>query len=198
MSDWDKFYHELRGARYPYDVVVSVVNRLYPNGGYGLDALDVGCGIGNHLIFLSEFGFSVYGIDSCKEAVKACMTQYLPLVDKRNIEVADICNTDFEDESFDFVLDRSCITYVQSKKIAIDEVLRILKPGGYFLSVMYSYDSLVGNNDITADDCIDSDSLIDLFRGFESVQISKQISAPMVNDDIIPKYNQYVILARKK
>jgi len=30
------------------------------------------------------------------------------------------------------------------------------------------------------------------------VVISKQISVPMVNDDIIPKYNQYVILARKK
>jgi ubiquinone/menaquinone biosynthesis C-methylase UbiE len=161
-----------------------------------MDALDVGCGIGNHLMFLSEFGFNVWGIDLCKESIRGCIARYLPMVDKQNIHVADICSTGFEDESFDFVLDRACITYVQDKKIAIDEVFRILKPGGYFLCVMYT-DSPVGLNEYKGAYTVGIEEIRELFGSFKNLEIARQESISIGIGDTIPSYRQYVIVARK-
>ncbi|MBQ9816493.1 MAG: methyltransferase domain-containing protein [Proteobacteria bacterium] len=57
----------------------------------------------------------------------------------RNIKAiqGDICNLPFEDHSFDIVLSMNGFHAFPDKNKAFDEVFRVLKPGGKFISCFY-------------------------------------------------------------
>ena len=96
--------------------------------------LELGCGTGANIpLFLSR-GFQYVGIDGSDTAIKLVRAKFSQLTFIKH----DFTTTlPFEDESFDLILDRGSITYVETASLEnmFQEIYRILKKGGLFLCV---------------------------------------------------------------
>ncbi|PIR57656.1 MAG: hypothetical protein COU71_02900 [Parcubacteria group bacterium CG10_big_fil_rev_8_21_14_0_10_38_31] len=96
--------------------------------------LDVGCGNGRNLVYLAKtFGIKGIGVDISKEAIAQArdMSKGLPLEYKCQ-SIADSILVD--DESCSLVLDMMTSHVLNSEKREhlLNEIVRILKPGGWF------------------------------------------------------------------
>lgn len=103
-------------------------------------ALDIGCGIGRHALFLAGNGIEVVGIDlstSGLEMAREAATAAGQVIDYR---VGDFTNLPIPDSSFDLALAWNVIYHGDAEVVqqAISEIRRVLKPGGLFLGTMIS------------------------------------------------------------
>ena len=115
----------------PNDTVVDWANSLQA----GADVFDLGCGVGRHVTYLGGRGFRMAGADisptGVQRAYAACAERGLTF-DGR---VCDMTLIPWPDATFDAALSISTIHHGLRANIlrAIDEVWRLLKPGGLFL-----------------------------------------------------------------
>lgn len=102
------------------------------------------CGAGGMMPPLSLFkshGFDTVGIDFDENQVTKANDFGFKLDQDLHVQVGDMTNLPFEDDSFDFVYSYNSVFHMMKKDIkkAIDEMKRVLKPGGLmfvnFLSV---------------------------------------------------------------
>src|SRR3989344_583834 len=110
--------------------VVALVNK-YSRG----RVLDVGCGTGAYFKYFK--GNEIYGID--------LEDRYFKLVDKNKykakkivLKKADMRKIPFKDKSFDFVLSVLVLEYMKTNKelkLAVEELKRVLAPGGTLIVV---------------------------------------------------------------
>jgi ubiquinone/menaquinone biosynthesis C-methylase UbiE len=93
-------------------------------------ALDVGCATGPLVKALVDVGIDSYGVDVSKWAIKnSPVTNRLSWID------LDIDKLVFPDESFDLVITTFVIEHLIDPKRALQEMFRVLKPGGYLYIV---------------------------------------------------------------
>jgi ubiquinone/menaquinone biosynthesis C-methylase UbiE len=129
--------------QYPYDLIVSFVNKYYKRNNLkskNKKALDLGCGTGNNLKFLCEFGFKkVVGVDGSAVAVKLAK-KFLKKNKNCKILMGDFKKLIFKNKSIDLCIDRGSVTHndIISINKSISEIRRVLKTGGLFLSVIFS------------------------------------------------------------
>jgi len=96
--------------------------------------LDVGCGAGATASTLAEtVGCRVVGVDLREEmvALSAERAQKQGAADLVAFRVADVQDLPFEDATFDAVLCESVATFIEDKLRVVDELARVVKPGGY-------------------------------------------------------------------
>jgi ubiquinone/menaquinone biosynthesis C-methylase UbiE len=129
------FGHSIRtaGERAAWDRILDLVV-----GGRGpLDALDVGCGTGFLSLELAGRGHRVSGIDFAPqmlaEARRKAAVQGLAV----RFEEGDAEQLPFAAASFDLVMTRHVLWTLPNPEAAIDEWIRVLRPGGR-LAVMDS------------------------------------------------------------
>lgn len=107
----------------------------------GARILDVGCGIGQQALELQTRGFDVNGIDPAASMLSLAH-------DKLKDRVLDgsILNIPFPDNSFDFVYSLEVFRYLDSTDNVkgLQEMLRVLKPGGVFFSTFVNRWALDG------------------------------------------------------
>ncbi len=115
----------------PNDTVVDWADSL-PAGAY---VFDLGCGVGRHVTYLGGRGFRMMGADISPTGVQrtfaACAERGIAF-DGR---VCDMKVLPWPDATFDAALCTSTIHHALRANIqnAINEVWRLLKPGGLFL-----------------------------------------------------------------
>ena len=98
----------------------------------GSRILDVGCGIGGSSRILAKYyGFNVTGITISPAQVKRAR-ELTPSGLNCNFQVMDALNLNFEDGSFDAVWSVEAGAHMNDKNKFADEMLRTLRPGGYF------------------------------------------------------------------
>lgn len=130
MTTWDAQYKAGQGRRWPNEMLISFVLRLWGELSHSdrwqINILDVGCGLGGNLRFLAEEGFCCEGIDTSQEALSACMQQTLAATQ------ADVRTLPFPDAAFDLVADVTCLQHLTEVEhlVALREIARVLKPGG--------------------------------------------------------------------
>jgi len=93
--------------------------------------LDCGCGVGYGSYFLSHKAKKVVGIDISSRAIEKAKNTY-----KRknlNFYVMDVCNLNFEKNTFDIVVAFQLIEHLRDPLRFIEEIKRVLKPGGVFI-----------------------------------------------------------------
>jgi len=138
-KQWDNIY-EKQGEKYKYYNIfephkdMSYVSKVFSKHKVNT-ILDLGCGVGRNLIFLSKKGFNLYGIDYSLDGVKILNSKLksLKLSDKTNI----ICGSfydklPYKDFFFDAIISVQSLQHGKEKQIkfAIKEMLRVLKPNG--------------------------------------------------------------------
>jgi 2-polyprenyl-3-methyl-5-hydroxy-6-metoxy-1,4-benzoquinol methylase len=94
----------------------------------GLSVLDVGCGLGDFSVRLSELGARVVACDIGRNLVRR--TRQLAGCDGVVADALALGAT-FDAESFDLVVSSECIEHTPSPARAIEEMAAVLKPGGY-------------------------------------------------------------------
>jgi len=208
---------------YPFDLLVSITARKFfviPKEKRGeIKVLDLGCGGGNNAKFLAESGFEVYGIDGSETSIKICKKRFKEWGLKGRFICGDFSNLPFEDNFFDFVIDRESI-YANSlgdiKKI-IKDVHKKLKPSGYFFSFIYSnfdpdtnsgkmiekntYSNFSENSSFYKTNVAhftDLDEISDLYANFLIENVMRHSLAEVFNKGKrFMEFDEYIIIAKK-
>jgi len=108
------------------------LEELRKNGAKNL--LEIGAGIGRDAQFFQDQGLDVLATDLTEENVFHCREKGL------QAEVMDVCDLKLLSESFDAVYSLNCLLHVPKSEFqaALQNIRRVLKPGGLFFLGMYS------------------------------------------------------------
>ena len=112
-------------------LVASLIRRYAP--GPALRILDVGCGSGGTLAAVRDQG-SATGCDLSPDALRLCRQRSLKLLAGARAE--HLC---FASEVFDVVLSCDVLEHLQRDDRALDEIERVLKPGGVAIITVPAY-----------------------------------------------------------
>jgi SAM-dependent methyltransferase len=130
-----EFLDELVRYRYekmPYlrDIVTSPSLR-------GKRTLEVGCGPGVDLVHLAAAGARVTAVDLTPEAVSLARRHLEVRGLDATVQEANAERLPFDDGTFDLVYSHGVLHHTVDTQRAIDEVWRVLKPGGEAVIMLY-------------------------------------------------------------
>jgi ubiquinone/menaquinone biosynthesis C-methylase UbiE len=122
---WNQDFLQLMAQRWDFKNVESI--------------LDVGCGQGHWgrlLLKLSERPMTLHGVDSEPKWIEVAREKAAPFSPKHQLhyQMARAEKLPFPDESFDMVTCQTVLIHVKDPMIAIQEMLRVLKPGGLMVA----------------------------------------------------------------
>ncbi len=105
----------------------------------GKDILEVGCGAGTSSILFALEGARIVASDLTMDACKITSNKFklLGLSDCRAVQ-ADAENLPFCDNVFDIVFSSGVLHHTPETQKAIDEIFRVLKPGGHAVVMLYA------------------------------------------------------------
>jgi len=135
-----EFFAEVERFRYETQPFMSEIIGFdrYP----GKRLLEVGCGLGTDLLQFAKGGALVTGVDLTPQSIELVKRRFALdglAVDAR---VSDAENLPFDDASFDVVYSFGVLHHTPNTQKAIDEVYRVLKPGGKIIIMLYHKNSL--------------------------------------------------------
>ena len=106
--------------------------------------LEIGVGLGADHQNLAEAGAKLSGVDLTPRAVEHTKRRFELFGLSSSLQVADAENLPFEDESFDAIYSWGVLHHSPDTSKAIQELRRVLKPGGHFKVMIYHKNSIVG------------------------------------------------------
>jgi ubiquinone/menaquinone biosynthesis C-methylase UbiE len=146
-AHWDRraahfdedFGHSIRtpGERAAWDRILDVVLA----GRRGLAALDVGCGTGFLTLELAARGQRVTGVDFAPAMITQARRKAAALGSAVTFEEADAERLPFPPASFDLVISRHLLWTLPHPEAAIDEWIRVVRPGGRVTVVDGQFDA---------------------------------------------------------
>ncbi len=106
--------------------------KLVENGKY----LDIGCGIGYFPLVMKYLGMKPYGVEPVDFNHELSQNYTL------NISNCTLEEAKYRDEYFDFITLNHVFEHVPNPSKTLNEIYRILKPGGHLIIAVPVYDSL--------------------------------------------------------
>ncbi len=111
--------------------------QLLPQG----HMLELGCGTGHWTAFFAAEGFEVTAVDSSAHMLAQAAKKMIHGV---TFEKADALHLPFGKEAFNLVSSITMLEFVPDKQRAIEEMYRVLKPGGWLLVGALNGESALG------------------------------------------------------
>ncbi len=114
--------------------------RLVP----GMRVLDAGCGNGRNLVYFLRSGYEVFAVDESDKAIdhlRQLAARLAPHLEPENFRVQPVESLRFEETDFDVVLSSAVLHFArddQHWRAMVDEMWRVLKPGGIFFARLAS------------------------------------------------------------
>ncbi len=101
----------------------------------GTRVLEIGCGAGLTAVALARCGFRVHAIDSVEAMVRQARQSAVEsgVSDLLTVGIGDIYALAFDDASFDLVLALGVIPWVAQPEVAMQEIARVIRPGGHVI-----------------------------------------------------------------
>jgi SAM-dependent methyltransferase len=149
---WDRHIHDLDvstqpvGSRGFFDDLdqyhfekLHHLLRLVPFDGYrGQTVLEVGCGAGVDLARFARAGAIVTGVDLAPSAIALARANFEQQGLRGDFQVGDGERLPFAEGSFDLVYAHGVVQYTANPRQLVDEVRRVLKPGGQAIFQVYN------------------------------------------------------------
>jgi SAM-dependent methyltransferase len=97
--------------------------------------LEVGCGAGRITLALARSGHTIDALDSTTAMLRLTLNDAVDqgVQDRVRIHSADVHALPFEAQTFDLVIAIGVVPWLHSERIALQEMQRVLKPGGHLL-----------------------------------------------------------------
>jgi SAM-dependent methyltransferase len=193
IDAWDKKWATEEGRADwldPEPDVIALLPELKARGASA--ALDLGCGVGRHALFLAEHGLAVDAIDGSAAGLKVAreMAQARGLSLGLRQGTADALP--FDDGSFDFVLSWNVIHHGTLGDVGhrLAEIWRVMKPEALYQGTMlptrninYGRGRTVAPGTFVVDGSerghphfyCDAATLVALFSGFELLSLKQQL-----------------------
>ena len=113
---------------------------------HGKKVLDVGCGNGYVLKQYARTAAEVHGVDFAESAVELSRKRLKTLSIPWSAQQSPADSIPFEDEQFDIVCSMGVLHHIIDPAPAVDEIFRVMKPGGQLIAMLYyrySWNNLV-------------------------------------------------------
>ena len=104
---------------------------------HGKDVLEIGCGNGVDGIVFAQQGSRYTGVDLTETAVEAARRHFEMMGLEGVFQTENAEKLSFGHESFDIVYSFGVVHHTPSPVRAIDEVFRVLRPGGLAIVMVY-------------------------------------------------------------
>ena len=108
----------------------------------GKDVLEIGFGAGTDHLNLARRGGRMHGIDLTPKNHEITKKRLSLYGFKSNLIIGDAEILPYENETFDFVYSFGVVHHTPDTKKAVDEIYRVLKPGGRCWLSVYNKDSI--------------------------------------------------------
>lgn len=108
--------------------------------------LDVACGVGFLSVLLARFGHQVVAVDISKNSIAYAkkLATLCNCIDKIDFRVMDVSQLSFDSDSFDIVTGEDALHHVIKYPGAIENIYRVLKPGGKaYFSEPFAFNPLI-------------------------------------------------------
>lgn len=125
-----------------------VANNFYKKDRRCTRILEVGCGPGANVWYISREGFDAYGIDGSPTAINTARNRMDAEHLKADLKIGDINKLPYGDDFFDAVIDSECIysNTLEDSHLILQEIKRVLKADGLFFSRTFAEDMYLGEN----------------------------------------------------
>ena len=138
VGDWDDIYRK-HGAwlELPHEDMPRVADLFHARGVKRV--LDLGCGAGRHVIFLTQRGFEVYGLDSSDKALEMAREALAKTGLHAELTTASMFDRlPYPDGFFDAIVCTKALNHgtIESIRSAILEMERVLDLGGMLFLVV--------------------------------------------------------------
>ena len=130
------FFDEL--DEYRFDKLAYLPRVIDFAGFRGRRLLEIGCGIGTDLVRFAAGGARVTGLDLSETAVKLARSNLETHGLDGSVLVADGGTLPFGNDSQDVVYAHGVLQYAPDPRRIVDESLRVLKPGGTAIFMVYN------------------------------------------------------------
>lgn len=94
--------------------------------------LDIGCGPGVMVDRLTREGHEVFGVDISNDMIRRCRERFGHRKDC-HFSVGNVEELNFPEAYFDAVICMGLVEYIDSDEAAINQIKRVLKPGGILI-----------------------------------------------------------------
>lgn len=108
----------------------------------GKSVLEIGCGVGLDAYAMTQKGMQVTAVDLTEVGIETVKSRFKEEGLTAEFKVADACELPFADNTFDYVYSFGVLHHVADTQKAINEVYRVLKPGGKAKIMLYHRRSL--------------------------------------------------------
>jgi SAM-dependent methyltransferase len=131
-----KFFEEL--DEYRFDKLAYLPQVIDFDGYRGKTLVEVGCGVGTDLVRFARGGASVVGVDLSETAVGLAKANLATSGQAGTVLVADGSDLPLPTESVDVVYAHGVLQYAAEPRRIVEEGLRVLKPGGQAIFMVYN------------------------------------------------------------
>jgi ubiquinone/menaquinone biosynthesis C-methylase UbiE len=108
----------------------------------GKDVLEIGCGTGVHARLLAEAGARLSAVDLTPTAIGLTQRRLELAGLSADVREADAEQLPYDDDSFDFVWSWGVIHHSENTDRVIEEIARVLRPGGRLALMVYHRNSM--------------------------------------------------------
>lgn len=136
-----KNYEARRGAHSRggyHDLIDELESDFVRRFGTGKDVLEVGCGTGLVLQRIARFARCARGVDLSPRMLDYARERQL------DVQLGSATDLPFEDETFDVACSFKVLAHIEQIELALSEMARVVRPGGYVLAEFYNPWSLRG------------------------------------------------------
>jgi 2-polyprenyl-3-methyl-5-hydroxy-6-metoxy-1,4-benzoquinol methylase len=136
-----EFFEEVERQRYTGDAFMHDVVGF--DQWAGKKVLEVGCGLGTDLLQFARGGAEVYGIDLTEKGAGLTRKRLELYGLQGRISVGDSERLPFDSDYFDLVYSWGVIHHTPNTEAAAREIVRVCKPGGRIMVMLYHRRSLL-------------------------------------------------------
>ncbi|MGB3946579.1 MAG: class I SAM-dependent methyltransferase [Bacteroidia bacterium] len=226
-KQWEESYQNKDNYMfYPHEEVIRFFSQ-YINKRKGFDTfekkhnvnglpkvLDLGCGIGRHIVFSNQMQTDAYGVDLSEAAIEFAVSwakkEGIPNAEEKILQ-CDITKMPFQNNFFDFMVSHGVLDSMslQNCQKSIVEAHRVLKSGGYFYCDLISGDDSEHDSNFSGEEVIKTEHERDTIQLFYNENLIKNLYSKYfeITDMILIKRNsitnnqgtsRYHIVFRKK
>ena len=195
-NEWEESYKQFDNFLfYPHEELVRFVSKyirkkigfekFINSKGYVHNSkiLDIGCGIGRHLIFAYEMGLDPYGVDISNTAIefaKEWLNKKGFNAQHKHLMCGDITKLKWEDSFFDYAVSHGVLDSM-TLNIAYEsckEIARVMKKDSLFYCDLISGEDSLHPNGFNGEEIVKSDQEKNTIQLYFDIELIKNVFEP--------------------